>query len=158
MAKILTAQCFLLAIMLVIDRVKTQGDEYNSTTPLYPEGPCSGGTGLLRRPEGQLSMRTTYISVDMTCQWKIEVDKDKRVSLHFSSIDIIKCKQCSCGKINIYDGSDSSAVMIKSICGNYSHDNITSSGNTVLVYYAAVSGNTLGFMITYSSTQGKLFT
>jgi len=22
-------------------------------------------------------MRTTYIRVDMTCQWKIEVDKDK---------------------------------------------------------------------------------
>ncbi|KAK2175386.1 hypothetical protein NP493_732g00012 [Ridgeia piscesae] len=144
MANTLTAQCRLMAIVLVIGHVKSQ------------LGPCNGGTGLLTAPEGQIGRRTSSVNYDMTCQWKIEVDKGKRVGLHFSSIDIRECSRCSCGILNIYDGSKTSSPMIDSLCGNYPHDDITSSENTVFLYYEVHSGMRSGFTIEYSITSGHV--
>ncbi|KAK2170773.1 hypothetical protein NP493_1143g01050 [Ridgeia piscesae] len=111
--------------------------------------------GLLTAPEGQISRRRTNITFNMTCQWKIEVVENMRVGLHFSSIDIPGCSQCSCGQLNIYDGSNTSTPMIESICGNH-HGDIASSGNTLFLYYEAVENQGYsGFMIQYYTTDGK---
>ena len=84
----------------------------------------------------------------------------QRVKLHFSryKFDLEQCDDtCNCDKVSIYDGSSATAPLIHSICSSkFLIDVVTSSGNTVFVYFESDTRNRRrGFEIQYSSVEGK---
>ena len=84
----------------------------------------------------------------------------QRVQLHFTRFDLYNYDDtCRFAGVYIYDGSNTTAPLIHSIChSKFLVTDITSSGNTILVYFTSISyGNTgHGFEIQYSSVDGKL--
>ena len=82
----------------------------------------------------------------------------QRVQLHFTRFDIHSYYDtCSYDRVYIYDGSDTTAPLIHSICDNrFLVNYITSSGNTVFVYFLSdYRYRRSGFEIQYSSVEGK---
>ncbi|KAI0223599.1 Cubilin [Lamellibrachia satsuma] len=87
----------------------------------------------------------------MTCSWKIQVEHSKLVQLHFLHFDLVASTDCRTANVKIYDGNDALAPLLHSFCGDTLPGDVTSSGNTVLVYFKHDSDNTYnGFKIYYS--------
>ena len=57
------------------------------------------------------------------------------VQLHFHSFDIESCSDCGCGSVRIYDGLDTSAPLLRNLCGSSLPGPVTSSGNAMFVYF-----------------------
>ncbi|KAK2170749.1 hypothetical protein NP493_1143g00048 [Ridgeia piscesae] len=93
------------------------------------------------------------------CHWRIEVDKGKRVQLNFTRLDVhtYNDDRCSPDRVYIYDGSDTTAPLIHSICDlKFLVADIISSENTVFVYFVSDGQyRRRGFEIEYSSVEGK---
>ena len=75
----------------------------------------------------------------------------QHVRLHFTAFNL----DC-CDYVYIYDGNDLTARLIRRLHGYGLPDNITSSGNTVFVYFTTNGCcNSGGFTIQYSTLDGK---
>ena len=82
----------------------------------------------------------------------------QRVQLEFTRFELASCRDtCDCDKVYIYDGSDATAPLTHLICHQkFLVGDITSSGNTVFVYFGSNASNRRrGFEIRYSSVDGK---
>ena len=76
----------------------------------------------------------------------------QRVQLHFVSFDVEDESDCDYDSVRIYDGQDTSAPLMRNICGDTLPGDVTSSGNTMFVRFKTdVSGNRNGFSIYYST-------
>ncbi|KAI0223467.1 Ovochymase-1 [Lamellibrachia satsuma] len=84
------------------------------------------------------------------CHWKIEIEEGQQVQLHFLRFRLEGSSNCEYDKVNIYDGSDDTAPLIRSLCGSRRPGDITASGNVVFVSF--LSDGTItdyGFTIQY---------
>ena len=82
----------------------------------------------------------------------------QRIQLHFSRFELDNFDdRCYRDRVYIHDGRDALAQLTHTICSRkFSIDNITSSGNTVFVYFASDGYyRRRGFEIQYSSVEGK---
>ena len=82
----------------------------------------------------------------------------QRVQFEFIRFNLESCSDtCDCDKFYIYDGSDATALLTHSICHEkFLLGDITSSGNTVFVYFGSNANSRYrGFEIRYSSVEGK---
>ena len=74
------------------------------------------------------------------------------VQLHFHSFDIETCSDCGCDSVRIYDGFDTSAPLLRNLCGSSLPGPVTSSGNVMFVYFTTDGSATRdGFSVQYSS-------
>ena len=77
----------------------------------------------------------------------------QQVRLHFLRFSLEGSSNCEYDKVNIYDGSDDTALLIRSLCGSRRPGDITASGNVVFVSF--LSDGTItnyGFRIQYKTT------
>ena len=88
---------------------------------------------------------------NLDCQWVLKAPVGKKFKLHF---DTFKTERCHDG-ISIYDGDTvqwwSSHELRANLCGSSVPQDVTSTGNTILIRFSSdetVSDN--GFKITYS--------
>ena len=82
--------------------------------------------------------------------------------MNFTRFDIEACDgtDCTCDRLNIYDGSSDKSTLIKSFCGNETLTSITPSGNMVFLDFKSNDNNRYnnryaGFEIHYSTVEGK---
>ena len=80
----------------------------------------------------------------------------QRVRLDFVSVTLPECSNCTCDKVNIYDGRDATAPLIRTLCTSVLRGNVMSSGNELFVHFESDSSNrTRGFRIRYRAVGGK---
>ena len=83
----------------------------------------------------------------------------QQVRLHFLRFILESC--CSCDNVKIYDGSDSTAPVIRSLCGTVLPADIIASGNTVFIQFVSDHSEIYaGFRIQYSAfvhAEGKIY-
>ena len=77
--------------------------------------------------------------------------------MNFTRFDIDDCgTDCTCDRLNIYDGSSDKSTLIKSFCGHETLTSITPSGNMVFIYFESDSSIAKeGFEVHYSTVEGK---
>ena len=80
----------------------------------------------------------------------------QRVRLDFVSFTLPNCSDCSCDKVNIYDGRNATAPLIHTLCGSDLPGDVTSSGNEMFIHFQSDASNiNRGFRIRYSAIEGK---
>ena len=80
----------------------------------------------------------------------------QRVRLDFVSFMLPNCSDCSCDKVNIYDGRNATAPLIHTLCGSDLPEDVTSSGNELFIHFQSDdTDRTRGFRIRYSAIEGK---
>ncbi|KAI0240282.1 hypothetical protein LSAT2_009044, partial [Lamellibrachia satsuma] len=116
-------------------------------------GACDGGLAVLTGSSGVFSSRGTQYPHHEICQWKIEVNEGQRVQLHFTKFSFeLEQGTCRYDYLNIYDGSNATAPLTHTLCGNVLPADITSSGNNLFVYFRTDGIFTsTGFSIQYSA-------
>ena len=90
----------------------------------------------------------TYRHVSVVCSYVYF--GFQQVRLHFLRFRLEGSSNCEYDKVNIYDGSDDTAPLIRSFCGSRSPGDIMASGNVVFVSF--LSDGTItnsGFRIQY---------
>ncbi|KAI0236767.1 Cubilin [Lamellibrachia satsuma] len=113
-------------------------------------GACSGDTAVLMGTQGEFGTVGNIYDNNERCQWRVEVEQGQQVRLHFLRFRLESC--CSCDNVKIYDGSDSTAPVIRSLCGAVLPADIIASGNTVFIQFVSDnSGRYAGFRIQYSA-------
>ena len=81
----------------------------------------------------------------------------QHVRLDFDSFTLQACGNCSCDKMNIYDGRDATAPLIQTLCGSDLPGAVESSGNQLFVHFESDGTSiTRGFRIKYSAV-GKTY-
>ena len=76
----------------------------------------------------------------------------QQVHLHFLRFRLEGSSNCEYDKVNIYDGSDDTAPLIRSLCGSRQPGDITASGNVVFVSFLSDGTVTdYGFTIQYKT-------
>ncbi|KAK2170759.1 hypothetical protein NP493_1143g01022 [Ridgeia piscesae] len=116
-------------------------------------GACGNETAQLTEARGDFG---SNYGIDENCRWRIQVDEDQRVRLNFVNFTLPNCSDCSCDKVNIYDGRNATAPLIHTLCGSDLPGNVTSSGNELFIHFQSDGSNRIrGFRIRYSAIEGK---
>ncbi|KAK2191080.1 hypothetical protein NP493_60g05060 [Ridgeia piscesae] len=116
---------------------------------IVPSGACNGKAALLNLQRGEFG---SDYDKEESCQWRIEVDDDQHVRLDFNSFTLQACSNCSCDKMNIYDGRDATAPLIQTLCGSDLPGTVESSGKQLFVHFESDGASvTRGFRIKYSA-------
>ncbi|KAI0223600.1 Cubilin [Lamellibrachia satsuma] len=116
-----------------------------------PVDGCLGTPVEMRGSKGTFGISDDQYHNNMICSWKIQVDPFKRVRLHFLSFHLQESTACSYGSIKVYDGKDTTASLMRTVCGTTVPEDITSSTHTLFVHFS--SGDTSvysAFQIYYS--------
>ena len=75
----------------------------------------------------------------------------QRVRLNFLSFHLQESTDCSYDSIKIYDGKDTNASMVRTVCGTTVPEDITSSTHTLFVHFSSGDTSTYSaFQIYYS--------
>ena len=74
--------------------------------------------------------------------------------LHFISIDLQSISWSRCHDLNSYDGNSTAAPLKRSLCGRKLPNDMTSTGNTVFIYFRP-DDESAHFRIKYLETEGK---
>ena len=76
----------------------------------------------------------------------------QRVRLHFLSLHLQNSTDCINENIKIYDGADTRAPLMKTLCGSTVPGDVRSTANTVFVHLYSCGGTSTysGFKIFYS--------
>jgi len=72
-----------------------------------------------------------------TCTWKIETTKGYTVQLTFDDITTGSCSDCSCGYVQVRDGSGLSAQPLGTFCNNNYPVVVASTGNHMFIKFYA---------------------
>ncbi|GFT52351.1 cubilin, partial [Nephila pilipes] len=67
------------------------------------------------------------------CTMNISTSVDKTISLYFSRLEMYDTSLCTNNYIKVYDGANTSAPLLRSICGFSTPDPVYSSGNSLHV-------------------------
>ncbi|KAI0222187.1 Cubilin [Lamellibrachia satsuma] len=116
-----------------------------------PVDGCLGTPVEMRGSKGTFGISEDQYHNDMRCSWKIQVDPFKRVRLNFLSFHLQESTDCSYDSIKIYDGKDTNASMVRTVCGTTVPEDITSSTHTLFVHFSSGDTSTYSaFQIYYS--------
>ena len=73
------------------------------------------------------------------------------IQLHFLNFDLGDSSNCSSSSVKVYDGNDVTAPLLQTFCGRGLPGDVTSSGNSLFVYFKIENVTTYdGFTIYYS--------
>ncbi|KAK2172942.1 hypothetical protein NP493_919g02007 [Ridgeia piscesae] len=125
-----------LFVSLQLDTSRTYGGFEIKYTVSPFESACTGTPMVLKGSVGTLSPNGTQYGQATDCGWKIQVAPSKRVRLHFLRFDFKSWYGCN-DRLDIYDGSDSSASLVYSSCGGSSPGDVVSSGSTIFLSFSA---------------------
>ena len=90
------------------------------------------------------------------CSWKIVVASGSRITLQFLDFLVEKNFGCSSDVVEVYDGTDSTAMMIGRYCGSFSPFAVTSTSNAMFVTFQSDrTTNFRGFRASYMATTGE---
>ncbi|KAL9972980.1 hypothetical protein ACROYT_G019381 [Oculina patagonica] len=70
-----------------------------------------------------------------SCTFQIDTTEGYILELSFEHMSISSCSSCSCGYINVRDGSSSTAQLLGTFCNENYHGTISSTGNHMYVQY-----------------------
>uniref|UniRef100_UPI00398EF8D3 scavenger receptor cysteine-rich domain-containing protein DMBT1-like isoform X2 n=1 Tax=Pristiophorus japonicus TaxID=55135 RepID=UPI00398EF8D3 len=85
------------------------------------------------------------------CTWYIRVDRNQRIKLKFTDIDLEVTSNCSFDYIAIYDGPSTNSILLSKICHG-SNQIFTSSSNSMTIFFSSDSSITRrGFTANYYS-------
>ena len=74
----------------------------------------------------------------------------QQVQLVFSLFRLEQSSQCEYDSVTIYDGSDDTAPLLRTLCGSSRPPDVTASGNVVSVYFSSDDSITSsGFRLQY---------
>ncbi|KAK2175384.1 hypothetical protein NP493_732g00010 [Ridgeia piscesae] len=119
------------------------------------EGACSGKIAVLNGEKGEFG---SNYDKDESCRWRIETGADQHVRLDFVNFTLPSCSDCSCDKVNVYDGRDATAPLIHTLCGSDLPGEVTSSGNELFVHFESDGADRIRrFRIRYSAVGDKIF-
>ncbi|KAI0218622.1 Cubilin [Lamellibrachia satsuma] len=113
---------------------------------------CSGETIVLTEWQGEFGTEGHPYYNNEKCRWRIEVEEGAHLKLQFERFELETQTGSAChyDKVNIYDGSDATAELMDSLCGNNLPDNVTTTGNTVFVTFTSDATRVYsGFRISY---------
>ena len=75
----------------------------------------------------------------------------QRVRLHFLSFHLQESTDCSYDSIKVYDGKDTTASLMRTVCGTTIPEDITSSTHTLFIHFSSGDTSTYSaFQIYYS--------
>ena len=83
----------------------------------------------------------------------------QKVKLHFLRFYVDRrYSYCYYDRVRIYDGNDTTARLLKTLCGNHLPEDIVSSGNELFVHFYSNHNNIYpGFMIQNSAVEGRIY-
>ena len=70
-----------------------------------------------------------------TCTWQIETTKGYTVQLMFDTMNIRSCSDCSCGYVQVRDGSGSSSQLLGTFCDTNNPSVVSSTGNHMFIKF-----------------------
>ncbi|KAI0233877.1 Cubilin [Lamellibrachia satsuma] len=121
---------------------------YSTFVPVHG---CPGTPVEMRGNKGTFGISDDQYHNNMRCSWKIQVDPFKRVRLQFLGFHLQESIDCSYDSIKIYDGKDTTASLVRTVCGTTVPEDITSSTHTLFVHFSSGETSTnSAFQIYYS--------
>ncbi|RVE59186.1 hypothetical protein OJAV_G00201620 [Oryzias javanicus] len=113
-------------------------------------GPITAPSGEIHSPLYPNSYPT-----NVDCSWVISVDRNHRVFLNFTDLDIEFQTNCTWDYVAIHDGPSISSPLLAHICGSSLPTSITSTQNTIYVRFRSDSSRDhRGFSARFSEACG----
>ncbi|XP_067909385.1 uncharacterized protein [Heterodontus francisci] len=102
----------------------------------------SGGScgGYLEGPYGSITSPNYpyFYPNNAQCTWYIRVDRNQKIKLQFTEIDLEVASSCQYDYIAIYDGPSTNSVLLSKICRG-SNSTFISSSNSMTIYFRSDS-------------------
>ncbi|XP_044150585.1 LOW QUALITY PROTEIN: cubilin [Bufo gargarizans] len=131
------------------------GKGFNATWREVPGG-CGG---IFQAPNGEIHSPNYPRPYDdnTECSWLIRVDPGHRVFLNFTDFDIeYHSEICNTDSVKVYDGENSNAELLATLCGSQIPSAITSTQNTMFVRLRSDSSDRRrGFSAQFSEACGS---